>query len=173
MAVQRNTGPTTLHDLELRVLALEINTKNQHDAEMLAIRTIADEVKGLREDLSGHGAPPVPKNPPAEDAKPGRWPIALSIAPGTAVEVAKIAAIVVPILAGVWGASYSGASAGGASGASGAVEDAVQAGEAVPVAAPVVRVMPVPIPHPVPVPAPPPPEPEPPVVDDLLPQGVP
>lgn len=137
-----------VHGLAVKVAEGQVRSEERHTATLGAIT-------GLREDLSDAGKTPAPTD---RAGTSGRIVLPITWTP---MELAKAALIVVPVLAGIWGVSYSGAQSGGNTGATEAVEEAVEQAEAVPVAAPVIRVMPVPVP----VPA----EPEPPdVPDDLM-----
>jgi hypothetical protein len=137
-------------DLAERIAVLETTVD-------LGFRHIGERLDKLAEDLSDQG-----KTPPSADRSGGRIVLPITWTP---VEIAKALALFVPVLVGIWGVSYSGAQYGGSSGASTAVEEAVELGEAVPVAAPApVQVVPVPLPIPVPVV-----DPEPVVHDDLMP----
>lgn len=166
VAATRNTGPTTVHTLDVRLSVLESRYE-----------TIDEKLDRLLE-ASGQGHPPTPKRArpksPADDSgedvpvRKGVW----GVLPGTGKEIAIALSALTTVISSLM-AVYYAATAGPAAyqGANQAVEDAVEQAEAVPVAAPVVRVMPVPVPHPVPVPTPAPPEPEPVTrPDDLLPQ---
>lgn len=141
---------TDLHGVDKRLATLEAVSEERHESLMAAIAKLA-------EDLSDAGKTPAPVD---RAGTSGRIVLPVSWTP---MEIAKAALVVVPILAGIWGVSYSGAQSGGSTGATSAVEDAVEQAEAIPVAAPpTIRVVPVPVPVPV--------EPEPdPVPDDLMP----
>lgn len=173
---KRHSGPTTLHDLELRIVELEINQKHHHESEMSEIRTLAEQIKALRGDLSAHGAPPKPTGKgkgKADDSDEGKKPGTWGIREGTAREVAIIGGVLIGVLSSVIGMVQSfrnGSNASDAAydGAQQAIERAVEQAEAVPVATPPVvvpvpRVVPVPVPVPAPAAAPDP-------ASDLLPQ---
>jgi len=139
-----------LHAVDKRLATLEAVSEERHEALLAAI---AD----LRKDLSDQGRTPEPT-----DRAPAPPPRTFGLLPGTGRELAIAAVSIVTLLGGVGGISFLGAQSGGNTGAATAVETAVERAEAVPIAAPVTRVVPVPVPVPVPV------EPEPPVVEDDL-----
>lgn len=154
------TTAEQIHALDKRLVAVETTMA-------LGFARLSDELAELRKDLSDQGRTPASVERAPEPPKSGRFQF--SLAPGTGVEAAKLVAALIPILAMIWGVSYSGAQSGGAA----AVTDAVEQGQAVPVSMPpTIRVVPVPVPRVVPVPVPALPVEEPPAVNpaqDLLP----
>lgn len=135
----------TTNELAERMAVLETTVD-------LGFKHLNERLDKLADDLSDQGKPPVPRSG-LGSLVPASW---------TPAAVAQAFLILIPVLAGVWGVSYSGAQSGGSSGATTAVETAVEQGEAVPVAPPpTLRVLPVPTVVPVPVPQPPVPEPDP------------
>lgn len=148
--------PPTPKDLAERIAVLETTVE-------LGFKHLGERLDKIAEDLSDQGRTP----PPADRSPPVPAP-AFRVqfpSPATLVELGKVVGLLLPFLAAVWGVTYTAAQSGGSDGATQAVEEAVEHGEAVPVAMPpTIRV----VPHPVPVVAPT--EPEPPVVnDDLMP----